>query len=163
MNPETEEFVELRRLLILKRHEVPPPGYFNNFSGQVIARIHDGESGTAEIRLSLGGDWFQRLWSALEARPAFAGVCAIGLCTVLVSGFISSDDTSVGAGAAMVAMEATSVPFGSPQPDHSAFVIPASSFSSTLGVVRPEGRPSLFDEMQRPQVLPVNFVSPGAR
>ena len=41
MNAEPENFDQLCRLLKLKRHESPPPRYFNDFSSQVIARIRN--------------------------------------------------------------------------------------------------------------------------
>src|SRR2546425_1013737 len=94
MTPETENFEQLRRLLALKRHEQPPPGYFNNFSRQVIARIEDGER--ADDALGFGrwiweGIWLQRLWEALETKPALAGVFGVAVCGLLIAGVIYSD------------------------------------------------------------------------
>ena len=75
MYPDPENFDQLRRLLALKRHEEPPPGYFHHFSGHVIARIRAGERAAPDSAWGLLWDapWLQRLWAALEARPVLAG------------------------------------------------------------------------------------------
>src|SRR5213075_1222791 len=70
MNPPPEEFDRLKRLLALKRHELPPPGYFNHFSDKIIARI-EAEGLSAQI------SWWQRLFPDLDAKPVLA--CAYGL------------------------------------------------------------------------------------
>jgi len=70
MNPSPEESDRLRELLALKRHELPPPGYFDLFSDKIIARI---EAEGLCIRIS----WWQRLFPELDAKPVLA--CAYGL------------------------------------------------------------------------------------
>src|SRR2546423_12847642 len=91
MNPEQDNFESLRRLLALKRHEVPPPGYFENFSGYVIARIRAGERAPSFWEsLSWEAPWLQRLWSAFETKPIFAGALGMAMCGVLVTGVVYS-------------------------------------------------------------------------
>ena len=94
MSPEQENFDSLRRLLALKRHEQPPPGYFNDFSGQVIARIRAGEradrSGFWES-LSWEAPWLQRIWGAFETKPIMAGALGMAVCGLLVSAIALSE------------------------------------------------------------------------
>src|SRR2546421_2770825 len=93
MQPEQENFDSLRRLLALKRHEVPPPGYFHNFSGHVIARIRAHErvdrSGFWES-LSWEAPWLQRLWGAFETKPILAAALGMAVCGMLVTGVVYS-------------------------------------------------------------------------
>jgi len=93
MNPEQENFESLRQLLALKRHEVPPPGYFHSFSGQVIARIRTGKRagrGTFWENLSWEAPWLRQLWSAFETKPIFAGALGMAVCGMLVTGVVYS-------------------------------------------------------------------------
>jgi hypothetical protein len=60
----------LGKLLALKRHEPPPPGYFDHFSDKIIARIE-------AAGLSSRATWWQRLFPQWEAKPVLA--CAYGL------------------------------------------------------------------------------------
>ncbi|HEY3762617.1 MAG TPA: hypothetical protein VGN23_12800 [Verrucomicrobiae bacterium] len=85
---ENENFESLRRLMALKRHEVPPPGYFHNFSSEVIARIKLGEHRSAEAAET---PWFLRLLQIFDAKPAFAGVFASSLCLLLVFGIVNAE------------------------------------------------------------------------
>jgi hypothetical protein len=98
MNQDTENFEQLRRVLVLKRHEQPPPGYFNNFSRQVIARIEAGERGAAGAlidRLVWEAPWLQRIWAAFEAKPILAGACVAAVCGLLITGVVCTDKTDV--------------------------------------------------------------------
>jgi hypothetical protein len=90
MNPDSENFEQLRRLLALKRHEQPPPGYFNHFSRDVIARIKAGEQGEP-----VETGWLARLWAMLEAKPIFAGAFGAAVCAILVSGILNSEGPAV--------------------------------------------------------------------
>jgi hypothetical protein len=90
MNPDSENFEPLRRLLALKRHEQPPPGYFNRFSREVIARIKTGEQGQLGER-----PWLHWLWTALEARPVLAGAFGAGVCILLIAGIMNSEEAGI--------------------------------------------------------------------
>jgi len=91
MNSESENFDQLRRLLALKRHEQPPPGYFDGFSGKVTARIRAGEQGEGAFERT----WYYRCWKLLEAQPVFAGAFGAAVCAVLISGIVNSEESSV--------------------------------------------------------------------
>jgi hypothetical protein len=82
MSENENDFDALRRLLALKRHEIPPPGYFENFSSQVIGRIRAGET-AAELPLLLRFlQWFER-------RPALPVGFASSLCLFLLYGIVT--------------------------------------------------------------------------
>ena len=70
MSNTPESFDHIRKLLALKRHEQPPPGYFNHFSDKIIARIE-------AAGLAAQTKWWQRMFASIEARPILA--CAYGL------------------------------------------------------------------------------------
>jgi len=152
MKPDSEHFEELRRLLRLKRYEVPPPGYFDGFSRQVIARIQAGESGDAPSvfeQLFGSSSWLSRLRASFGAKPILAGAFGIAVCSVLIAGVAYSD---------------RDIPAAAPsRPDQSGFaqiapsiglenqaaVVPASVGANVLPAT--QGRTSLFEEVQHPR------------
>ena len=95
MNPDSENFDSLRQLLALKRHEIPPPGYFDGFSRNVRARIKAGENGE-----EFGGadSLIKRFLGMFDVKPVFAGAFGTAVCAFLISGIISSEQTPVVAG-----------------------------------------------------------------
>jgi len=91
MSENQPNFESLRRLLALKRHEVPPPGYFNNFSSQVMARIRVGEDESSTNwleRVFAAMPWLLKWLRGLETKPVFAGGFATTLCLLLVFGAV---------------------------------------------------------------------------
>ncbi|HEX3890386.1 MAG TPA: hypothetical protein VHX90_05990 [Verrucomicrobiae bacterium] len=94
MNENENNFEPLRRLLAFKNLETPPPGYFNNFSAQVVARIRAGEANalsSASERLFSESPWLMKFLQIFQAKPAFAGAFAMALCLVLVFGIVSAE------------------------------------------------------------------------
>jgi hypothetical protein len=87
MNPNENNFEDLKRLLKLKQHEVPPPGYFNKFSDHVVSRIRAGEAGGSRSvmeRLESDAPWVVNFLRIFETRPGVIGGLATSLCLLLV-------------------------------------------------------------------------------
>ena len=64
------DFEDLQRLIAWKRHELPPPRYFSDFSGSVVERLELEESGVER-------GWWHRLLASYDSRPVLA--CAYGV------------------------------------------------------------------------------------
>jgi len=166
MNPEQENFEQLRRLLALKRHEQPPPGYFDRFSVQVIARIRAGEQIADESwfeRLFGEVSWFQRFWAAFESKPVLAGSVGLAVCGMLAVGVVYSDQVEPG-NMAVLPVAASEQPVAThfasqlvqPGFEQMAF----ASLTSTGGVNSAQQQGSLFDQIRRPRGTLVNYTFP---
>ena len=165
MNENENNFESLRRLLALKRHETPPPGYFENFSAEVTARIRAGEGSAAErqvVRLS----WLSRLLSAFEAKPVFAGAFASALCMLLLFGIVFAERPDVVPQPLLqtarvdsplaVPTSPTTVALNTMPAEQPALI----SISSTNPVFNSQSAGSWF-ATQEATVQPVNFMLPG--
>ncbi|HEY3930870.1 MAG TPA: hypothetical protein VGM58_00705 [Verrucomicrobiae bacterium] len=166
MNENENNFEPLRRLLALKRHEIPPPGYFNNFSNTVIARIRAGEanmSASISERLFAEAPWFAKVVQAFEFKPAFAGAFASALFLLLVGGIIFAERpdstpqplleamTQNSSGAPQLA-SVSSIPL--PQTDQTGII------ATTNPVLNLQPVASLFGQ-QNPFAQQVSFNVPG--
>jgi hypothetical protein len=160
MNPEQENFEQLRRLLAWKRHEQPPPGYFNDFSRQVRARIieADGEVSAEEL-LVWEAPWLQRIWAAFQAQPILAGAFGVIVCGLLVSGIAFSENTQATPNVALFPTPETQ-----PAPVEMARspvlgVPEAAEASSTVGIVTGPSGPSLFQEFKDSQAPKAQLIA----
>jgi hypothetical protein len=147
MSQSPDNFDALRKLLALKRHEPPPPGYFSRFAGRLIAQL-EAEGGMR------APTWWQRWWEALNSPPVLAlsyGAVVIGL-VMLGTGLLQSlepeADPALAASQPWLARDSFSVaavaaPVAelprSPSLDPTG---PASSFNPVLGSSAP---PFLFN------------------
>jgi len=151
-----ENFEQLRKLLTLKRHEQPPPGYFHNFSREVIVRIKAGESGETAVSAwwAWEGSWLQRVWGAFEARPVVAGAFGVAVCGFFVAGALISTDSleagsfAVTTGEPQAATMPTQLAVSTPSEHVAEVALPnmtpaAAAASSTDG--------SLFQQLQQMQ------------
>lgn len=105
-----ENFDRLLRLLALKRHEVPPPGYFDDLPREIrlelLAEIHSESSGlTADAD---GYNWLRRLIAMLERRPYLASVFFLTVCSLILTGVFYANNITPAPPA--VAMDTLSPP-----------------------------------------------------
>ena len=156
MNPESENFDALRRLLALKRHEMPPPGYFDRFSRDVMARIKAGETGD---EMAFDSSWLERLLGIFDVKPVFAGAFGAAVCALLVSGVISSEQNAGTRSGSETAALSSPLPL----PVVAANVPDANSYriSNTNPAVTAFGNGSLFDQLQpNIEVQQASFLVP---
>lgn len=83
MDSSRDNFETLQKLLRLKRYEQPPPRYFNEFSGNVIAKIR---AGAARPR------WWERF--GFDLRPVLSLGAGALACGVLVAAGLGNDGES---------------------------------------------------------------------
>ena len=90
MNTEPNEFVALRRLLALKRHEQPPPGYFDRLANSIRSKLVEEQARQP---------WWSRIFALWDIRPAWAGAFAAAVAGLYVLGmsFSSGPDSTAGA------------------------------------------------------------------
>lgn len=159
MNENENNFESVRRLLALKRHETPPPGYFEHFSRDVIARIRTGQdSRTANVSSQL--PWLFRLLSTFEVKPAFAGGFASVLCLLLLLGIVYAERPDGTPQQLMQAAEITSSLAVAPSPSFNPMPVeqPAGQLlpgSSTNPVFN--APPAVWFAPQPATVQPVSF------
>lgn len=164
MTPEQENFQDLRRLLALKRHEQPPPGYFHDFSRQVIARIQAGETASSDSWLGRMAPWLRSFCSGFEAKPIVAGAFGVGVCSLLVFGLVSSERIDANPGSFAPVAEVPPPAFATVpnQTVGSLFERASAERVATGAVYTAQSRSSIFDEIQRPHVQRVNFSVPAS-
>jgi len=159
-----QDFEKLQRLLKLKRHELPPPRFFNDFSGQVTARIRAGDVGKLESLTDVVAQapWLQRFWRAIEGKPAVSGAFALGACGLLVAGIYFADQAPTSlpnfAGNENPPTEAVSPTLFATAPGMATLpgsTTPTSVLSNSLF----SGMP-VVNGMPVPQAVPVSAPSP---
>jgi len=145
MNSDPRTFEGLRRLLVLKRYEQPPPGYFDRFPGEVIARIREYES---EASMGPGMPWLRRLWNALEYRAVLPATFGAAVCSVLVLGLIRSSGVHASPVTISERLDRTlyaadNRPIGMPVAERATFE------SSTAGVLPDQPAVGIFRDIHR--------------
>ncbi len=165
-----DDFEDLKKLLALKRHERPPPGYFDTFSAKVMARI-------AAAQVAQQNTWWRRLLFEFDAKPVLVGAYAAAAGGLVLFALSFSPGEApptlalpVNNGPAL-AVQPTGLlnPVGQPMLQPLAASTEADISSSVDPVVSDEAPGFLFDinrlnlRPQQPQPQPVNFNLDGKK
>jgi hypothetical protein len=168
MSDTNNNFDDLKKLLKLKRHEIPPPGYFNNFSGDVMGRIRAGETGGPASfveQIQSDSPFLATLLSMFHAKPGIIGGLATSVCLLLLMAVLVADRSeqmtpsmspsfAQSAQPAESAADASQAPAAAPQLAASEGGITVSSNP----VVSLQPVATLFGSQQNPLFQPVGFV-----
>ncbi len=91
MSNPSEEFSRLRQALKLKRHEQPPPRYFNEFSSQVVNRLRETQADKDQEIDWSEAPWLRRFLHYLESNSLAAVGFAGSICALLIGGIVYSE------------------------------------------------------------------------
>ncbi|MGA2173637.1 MAG: hypothetical protein ABSH38_01520 [Verrucomicrobiota bacterium] len=151
MNTNPESFEAVRKLMAVKRHEAPPPGYFNTLSGKIVSRIERGEGQL---------NFWERLSTSFTLRPAFAYAFAVAAFGAFTASVFYSGKASI---QEPLAQEGPATAWATAAP-HAAF---ASQMESTpplhvpnwLGNTNPGAPPQSLPSLFAPQgrAVPVSY------
>jgi hypothetical protein len=144
------EFRQLRLLLALKRHEQPPPGYFDFLPSQVQNALRAAE--VQQVSREPNG-WVRRLQLRLEtlqARPAFAVGLGAAFCVLLIGSVVWSENP--GPTAPPVRSLLTEVDRQPMSPVESAAPLTLEPNTLLASNSATAGNPTLFDLIQPPTV-----------
>ena len=134
MQKETDDFSELRKLLKIKRHEAPPPGYFSLFSGKVIARIEARQAPEAAPSWRY---WLAALWNRPAVSGAYAllfGALVMAAMSLAQTQMTNQDLPQTAAWAAPALIEPLDLAESAVQPVSHSAILP-SSISPVVGSV----------------------------
>jgi hypothetical protein len=130
-----QNFEDLRKLLALKRHEQPPPGYFHRLPGKIMAKIEASE-------LAAQSTWWDWMVARFDARPILACAYGFTISSLLLMGFrlsqgLETDDSAapLGGGWLAAAPDAATVQPGPFLQSHFANPAALMNFSSVDPVV----------------------------
>jgi hypothetical protein len=155
MNSDLNDFEALRKLMALKRHELPPPGYFSRLPDKIAARLEreGGQSG-----------FWDKFLAGFAFRPAFAYSFALAAFSALTLSVIYS--------VRLQPQETAQTPLGndwrSSAPDE-AMASQADSLeplhvANWMGSTNPGAQalslPSLFGSSVHNHAVPVSYASP---
>ena len=163
MNEDENNFESLRRLLVLKRYETPPPGYFNYFSSQVLQRIRAGDPGTSAgwaEELFGQAPWLGKLVQVFDMKPVFAGAFAGALCLLLFLGIVYAERPDIASQPLLQANTTSTTSLAAVSPSLLQSADQVGIVSSTNPVFSLQPVASLFGQ-QTSLAQPVSFQLPG--
>ena len=147
METAPQDFSRLQKLLALKRHEQPPPGYFDRLPGQILARIKAEPAAPA-------GSWWQQFLDGLRTKPAWALSFSVLVLGALAIGVLSAQRLATeNAGAPASPSVATTAGDDTNAANHAvALKLPLDFATNTAPTVAPPGLFSPSGQVDR-----VNF------
>jgi hypothetical protein len=150
MNSDPENFDALRKLMALKRHEQPPPGYFDRLANKIAYRLEE------ESEPSL----WEKFVAGFTFRPAFAYSFALAAFGALTFSMISAARNQP----TMSAQTPTGFGWrGGAADEASANSVESLHLANWMGNTNPStasALPSLFNSGDRYKAVPVSYASP---